>query len=110
MNIAIWTVATIAIYAKIKSEIRVFCLCAEILAGLIFLVIHGLFILEIHGSLRRSLIRMRNMADNILQNRQTNILNFSFFDNPQHPIPCRWEFLQLAISATLMVIYISIRK
>ena len=74
MNLAFWTLLIVAIYVKSKHEL-IIPQFSEIIAGILCILFHLLFVLHIHGSLERSLNRMHNMANCLL--RDEDFLNKS---------------------------------
>ncbi len=105
MNIAIWTLLVIAIYAKSQGKLPL-DMCVNIVASLVYLVMHGFFVIEIHGSLYRSLTRMHNMASSLLEENENVNHKWTDFDKKIYMRTGWWEYLQLGITIFLLVIYI----
>ena len=106
MNIAIWTVIIVAIYAQSENKLSFSnqnCVM-KIIIYLTPFLIHLSFVHFIHGSLTRSLRRMHNAAnlllDNTLPNSKWMDLNKSVKDKYQY-----WQYLQLLITIFLLVIF-----
>ncbi|HLY71059.1 MAG TPA: hypothetical protein VKR53_15105 [Puia sp.] len=107
MNIAMWTLLIVALYAKMKGEIKSLPIPCEICMCLLFVFLHIVFIGFIHGSLNRSLTRMKNMSNYLIRDDNVPIQNFDSFDSPRATVNSGWEFLQAAIGAILLAIYVS---
>src|SRR5688572_853287 len=69
LNIAIWTVLIVAIYAKSQSAFNFnnWSIPIQVTIGIVYLAVHAAFIFNIHGSMNRSLARMHNMASYIME-------------------------------------------
>ena len=107
LNIAIWTVLIVAIYAKSQSEFNFnkWPITVQIAIGLIYLVVHAVFIFNIHGSMNRSLARMHNMASYIMEEKKDVPLKWIDLEFGASKPRGNWEWLQLVISIFLIMIF-----
>ncbi len=108
MNIAIWTLLIVVIYAKSQNKLPIGNIYIEIAASFVYLMIHYFFVREIHGSLYRSLTRMHNMASSLLkENEETS--KWKDFDKKVSMKTGLWEYLQLGITIFLIIIFLLIK-
>jgi hypothetical protein len=107
MNISLWTVLIVAIYAKSQNQFTFSKLpiCLEMLIYLLFLVIHFVFIFKIHGSLNRSLARMNDMASYLLKEKDEIEYKWNDLGKNAPQENNYWEFLQLGITLFLILIF-----
>ena len=101
----------LAIYGKAKGEIPSMVCAYEIVLGVIFFILHGIFVFSIHGSLKRSLNRMHDMASHLLtpigwdkigKRKRSGLFDNDFWrDN--------WELFQLGVTVFLIIIYIVVK-
>jgi hypothetical protein len=111
MNISLWTVLIVAIYAKGQNQFTFSKLpiCVEVLIYFLFLVIHFVFIFKIHGSLNRSLARMSDMATCLLKEKEEIEIKWTDLGKNAPQANNYWEFLQLGITLFLIGIFYLIR-
>lgn len=102
MNISIWTVIIVGIYAKSQNQLN-YPEYINIIASLVYLVIHSMFVFFIQKSLSRSLTRMERMAKHMLKDKT---LTWAEIDEGLKRKNRRWEYLQIFVTAFLLLIFI----
>jgi hypothetical protein len=113
MNVAFWTVLIVGIYAKSKNDLN---LCAinhvqQILIGTIYIFIHGVFVYQIQGSLRRSITRLRNSANEVLDNKEENNITIDdlqaklSWTRAEQIRNISWHVFQISITGFLVLLF-----
>jgi hypothetical protein len=109
INIAIWTVLVLAIYTVSQNKVLIKSVYFEVMAALFYLIIHFLFVREIHGSLKRSLTRMHNIASELLDEKKEPKITWQGFSEKIPMDTGIWEYLQLVMTVFLIGIYFLIK-
>lgn len=117
MNVAFWTVLIVGIYAKSSKEgLDIGGKCFQACIGASYVLLHFIFVVQIQGSLRRSITRLRNCADNILQEDESKVVTVHDIEVPIHRTQKEvwrdvgWHFFQIVITIVLAYIFIAIKK
>lgn len=105
LNIAVWTVIIVAIYAKGNGNLKTseLPLCLLLCIYFVFVIIHSIFVYKIHRSLFRSLNRMNNMAIYLIENDDPTTWNS--LEEIKIPNDYYWEFIQVSITVFLILIF-----
>lgn len=110
MNIAIWTLIVLAIVAKGNGNVDFDKISNSCLLCLSFalLGIHIAFIIQIHGSLHRSLTRLHNIAEYLVSVEENPLKWTDFEKSGSAKFQTIWEYLQAGITSILIIIFLSI--
>lgn len=105
VNISIWTVLIVAIYAKANGNLGLSELNNWIEFGLylLYVFIHTVFVYKMHGSINRSLQRMVNMARYLVDNN-TSVTKWEDFERKTIKTGNNWEILQVSVTVFLIII------
>jgi len=104
LSISIWTVLVVGIYAKATNNFLVGNSRWVFILYALYVGIHIFFILNIHGSINRSLSRMYNMVKYILENNNEDVTWKELEDNKIKMKP-KWELCQIIITVFLILIF-----
>jgi hypothetical protein len=106
LNIAIWTMLVLAIYAKNNGNLIIGNALGLYVLSIAIMTIHLIFIYHIHGSLKRSLNRMRNIANSLL-NDSSDVVTWDDLEriNPELKLKRAWEYLQAIITFILLLVF-----
>jgi hypothetical protein len=107
LNIAIWTVIIVAIYAQSENKLNFSnrSCAVKCLIYLIPFLIHCAFVCFIQGSLSRSLNRMNNAATILLDEKATKRNWDKLLDKTVADPNKYWHYLQLGITGFLLFIF-----
>jgi len=110
INIAIWTVLVVMMYAKLEQKIKNIPPFIQGIIFFIFAFAHFIFIRKIHGSLDRSLTRMHNMASHLLEQDENVEVKWKDFEKEIKNKKGTWEYWQLGITGFLIWIFFALEK
>ena len=106
MNIAIWSVLIVAIYGKSQFGLTISPMRQIVI--LVYSLVTSVqisFIILIHGSLHRSLNRMKNMVVFILEKSPQEIIKWREMEKITFKKSIFWESWQVAITILLIFIF-----
>jgi hypothetical protein len=108
MNVAFWTVLIVGIYSKSKEGFK---LQEELYVGLLYVLLHLLFVVQIQASLGRSITRLRHCGDYILEGVTTKIIGVRELEIPLNRSfkevgrDILWHVFQIGITIFLVFIF-----